>query len=699
MVRHAYRILTMTRYNLKIDLHMHTSCSDGHLSPQELIHLVLRNHIEIVGIVDHNTIAGASEAIRIAEQINKNAKLMKIFVIPGIEFSTGLGKNRIEIVGLFVNVHSPSIKDCALRVKQGYFERARIQLKRLREVGVTITYDEYKRSVKNRVPNWKTLAEAIVDKGYARSIDEAADLYTRKGKPGYVSYAEKWPKIHPNDAIDAIRKAGGLAFVGHLGDIEEEVGTTRTKKILQLLLKAGLDGMDCSLRNRFHSPISKDLEEFINRKRLLKIRGSDFHKDESPIGFCLKRKTFCNLLLKEIRRLAERKEVSRILEDISFKDLRFFPVDIIPDSFVYYVPGMRDNLLKRKVNSSYQLLKSMVFEDKHRKIFLDIGFGSILFALHCIRGESYLDEIASKNRSDEVEEVLNDRLQGTRSIQFVESDVSRKFLDDNLWLYFPMAYRLCYYKIGFRLKTESLKKLHPKLWRDIEGMYHFIVNKTGLTLQEIQRYMDHKKEHLSRVFQNEGYQKIEIHSRVKRPLSVWNKLKMCWFVGYDWRKPDYKQDGRAVIEELCHFLKKDFSRASRCKEIDSLFEDLVGFRIIVKDADELDYSTMKKCTSNLLSEIYRSEVRPRRWHHRRLLVWGRDMYLGQKLPIEIQIMSWRDYLLSRTYYWYSKGNYLHRDLYPIDIPVTLKNLEYDDLHSILLKEIREKLERLPNEER
>ena len=277
LIREIHRI---GRNDFIADLHTHTIFSDGFLSPKELIHKAIMDDIDIIAITDHNSVKGVVEALKVVEKVRENLQ-KKIYVIPGIEFSTAIDDKRIHIVGLFVNIYSPYLLNCIEKVKIGHFERAKIQLEKLKKIGMYIGFDEYKQIVGDRCPNWETMTEAIVRHGYASDIEEARRLYTKKGKPAHVSYTEKWHKITPTSAITAIKKAGGLAFIAHLGDIEKEFGVRETQKITSSLIKDGLDGVDLSLRNKLHSSVSDRLMNFINSKGLPTIIGSDFHKDES----------------------------------------------------------------------------------------------------------------------------------------------------------------------------------------------------------------------------------------------------------------------------------------------------------------------------------------------------------------------------------------------------------------------------------
>jgi len=686
--------------NFIVDLHTHTIFSDGFLTPKELIHRAVKNNINIIAITDHNSVEGIIEALEATEEIKERSH-EKIYVIPGIEISTAINDKKIHIVGLFINIYNPYLLDCVEKVKSGHFERAKIQLERLDEIGIHIEFDKYKQIVGTRCPNWKTMAEAIVRYGYANDIDEARRLYTKKGRPAHVPYTEKWSKITPVSAITAIKKAGGLTFIAHLGDLVKEFGTEETQKLIYSLIKTGLDGVDLSLRNNLHSSISDKLMKFVRNKKLFMIRGSDFHRDENLLRTSLTKNEIYYMLYKRIKCLIEEQHYKNILQKISFSNLTFFPSQIIPNDFINYDIGVRDKLLKRGLNSPYLLIDVLINDKADNCLLWNIGLEALHFAISAIKAEHFLTMIVCKE-TNVIRKIIEDRIQKTAEITQVEKldFLTKKFLEDNLLIYSPIAYRLSYYDMGYKLRAESKKKLHPNLWGRIESLYDNLLSKTfKLTREDIDRYIENKKNDFYSIFKEIGFQDIEIHSRIKQPVSLWDKLKISWFVGYDWKNPEAKKDAEVFLEKVSDLWIRASDVDLNWKEFSSIFEDFIGFRIIIKDYDKEVYKVINNVVNELLYRIYKVEIKPRRWHHKRLLIWGWDKYSQAELPIEIQCMNWPDYLLSRAYYWHSKGIYIFYDVYPhsksnnYDMLIEeLKNSESDDLHNMMLKEIKNRME-------
>lgn len=244
----------------RIDLHIHTHASDGHLSPQAVVNAAVKGKLDIIAVTDHDTVNGLHEALAAARG-------QPVTVIPGIELSTNHGENEIHVLGYFVDPDAPSLR--AHQEKAGERRAGRMQemVKRLQELGVGVEYDDVLRVAGPEASSLGRphLARALQQAGHTRSVGEAFDLYLKDGGTAFV------PSIFPGvrEAIDAIREAGGVSVWAHpaLEVFDREVRT---------FAGWGLNGIECFRPNT--PPVESMLFEKAARDMgLFRTGGSDWH--------------------------------------------------------------------------------------------------------------------------------------------------------------------------------------------------------------------------------------------------------------------------------------------------------------------------------------------------------------------------------------------------------------------------------------
>lgn len=240
------------------DLHTHTTCSDGSLSPAQLIALAAERGLQALAITDHDTTAALPEAEEVAYQHN-------IFLVPGIELScTAEGKD-YHILGYFIN---PTCN--LLRLHQEYCLEQRIQriytsVAILQELGLQLSAEEVLEFAGSAAPGRMHLANVLVEKEYCRSAGEAFNRFLGDGRPAHV---EKW-HFPPEQGIDLIHQCGGVAVLAHPGK------HTPTKALTSMIV-AGLDGIET--RHPSHSTyLVRTYARIAREHGLLASGGSDFH--------------------------------------------------------------------------------------------------------------------------------------------------------------------------------------------------------------------------------------------------------------------------------------------------------------------------------------------------------------------------------------------------------------------------------------
>jgi predicted metal-dependent phosphoesterase TrpH len=244
-----------------VDLHLHTSASDGTFSPESLIQHASARGLKAIAVTDHD----AWEAIRPAAVLGAR---VGIEVIPGVELSTSVGEAEIHILGYFIDYLDPDFQKEVLRFKQARIERAQKIVEKLAEAGVRIDIKHVLEIAGSGSVGRPHVARALLDEGYVGSTDEAFSRYLGNGAPAYV------PKnfMSPQDAFELIHYVHGLAFFAHPG-IEN-----RDEMIDDFALH-GLDGLE--VWHPKHSPSNvKHYQELAEQKKMLACGGSDSHGDQ-----------------------------------------------------------------------------------------------------------------------------------------------------------------------------------------------------------------------------------------------------------------------------------------------------------------------------------------------------------------------------------------------------------------------------------
>ena len=188
-----------------VDLHLHTTVSDGRLTPTQLIQLVADRGLETIAITDHDITDGLEEAYSAAKAFPQ------LNLIPGIEISTDLGEHEIHLLGYFLQTDHPGLQDTLTRYRVGRVDRGRRMVEKLREMGIMIEWERVKELAGDGSVGRPHVALAMVEKGYINRPDEAFARYIGHNGP---AYAER-EKLLPQDSVRMVTEAGGVAVLAH----------------------------------------------------------------------------------------------------------------------------------------------------------------------------------------------------------------------------------------------------------------------------------------------------------------------------------------------------------------------------------------------------------------------------------------------------------------------------------------------------
>lgn len=251
-----------------IDLHMHSTASDGTLTPAELVVEAKKVGLKVMSLTDHDTVDGIEEAKEKAQELG-------IEFIPGIEFSTEYNGIEIHILGYFFDEKNEKLLELLKRLKKERVERTKKILKKLEKYKCFITMDELQKEVKGDLISRSHIANAMMAKGFVYSKAEAFKIYLRTG--GLASEPKK--ELNALEAVRFIKDIGGLASLAHPKLTGLSDGTL--EKFVLLLKEEGLDALEVYYpeQSQRETDVYKKL---CDKHKLLYTGGSDFHGMNRP---------------------------------------------------------------------------------------------------------------------------------------------------------------------------------------------------------------------------------------------------------------------------------------------------------------------------------------------------------------------------------------------------------------------------------
>jgi predicted metal-dependent phosphoesterase TrpH len=259
---------------LGIDLHIHSTASDGSLTPAEIIDHAQRLNLAAIAITDHDSIYGSKEALRTG-------------IPPSLKFLTGVeisaahppffpGSGSFHILGYCIRLDNYAFNQTLNRLQQARKNRNPKILKRLNELGLKISLEDVNQTVANGQLGRPHIAQAMIKMGFVESMDEAFDKFLGAGKPAYVDK----DRIGCEEAIKIIRGAGGVPVLAHpaLLNIDDDC---QLDELIQNLIKIGMRGIEVYYPEHSSEQI-QHYTELADKYDLLMTGGTDFHGSITP---------------------------------------------------------------------------------------------------------------------------------------------------------------------------------------------------------------------------------------------------------------------------------------------------------------------------------------------------------------------------------------------------------------------------------
>lgn len=248
-----------------IDLHTHTTASDGALTPSQLVRYAEECGLCAIAITDHDAVGGLDEAKEAAQGLD-------IELINGIEFSATYDKE-LHILGYYIDPYAAILQGAMQELSEKRAKRNMHMIQKLIENGCDITREDVlsaKESDDIAEFGRLHIALALVNKGYAKNLKEAFSKYLSMGACAYVERE----RFSPKRCIEIIKKSGGYAFLAHPIYLDKE--SAQLEEFIEELIGYGLDGIEC-----FHSAHTDEFSalcvDIAKRHSLMISAGSDYH--------------------------------------------------------------------------------------------------------------------------------------------------------------------------------------------------------------------------------------------------------------------------------------------------------------------------------------------------------------------------------------------------------------------------------------
>jgi hypothetical protein len=244
-----------------IDLHTHSTASDGLYTPTELLQRAHEAGLRIIALTDHDSTDGLAEAAEAAQGSH-------IELIPGIELNSDVGEDEVHVLGYFLEYQRPEFQATLKVLRDARVRRGERIVELLNEQGVHISWERVRELAQGAVGR-PHVARALLEAGYVNSIGEAFDKYIGKHSPAYVPRY----KLTPIDAVRLITSANGLAAMAHPITLP---GLDELRTWLPELCAAGMVGLET-----YYGPYTpqevQELHALADEYGLIPTGGSDYH--------------------------------------------------------------------------------------------------------------------------------------------------------------------------------------------------------------------------------------------------------------------------------------------------------------------------------------------------------------------------------------------------------------------------------------
>lgn len=251
-----------------VDLHVHSTYSDGTLTPAELVTHAKQMGLSAMALTDHDTIEGVEEAVAAGKE-------QDLEIVPGVELSTFFDEKEIHIVGLYIDYMDAVFKKELENLQTVREKRNIVMCERFKTLGISVSYEEMRRLYGNAVITRAHFADFLLKKGFIKSRNEAFERYIGANGPCYVPRE----KMLPARAIELIRAAKGVPVLAH--PVLYHLGTESMNKLMGYLCRNGIAGLE-AIYSTYSTGEEIQMRKLARENHLIISGGSDYHGANKP---------------------------------------------------------------------------------------------------------------------------------------------------------------------------------------------------------------------------------------------------------------------------------------------------------------------------------------------------------------------------------------------------------------------------------
>lgn len=252
-----------------IDLHAHSTASDGTLAPGELVQLAHDKGLEALALTDHDTVGGLVEA-------SAGAARLGLRFVPGLELSAKWnGLSEVHVLGYCVNAECGRLSEALRWLRSCRRQRAEEIVEKLNRLGVSLEFDRVLAAARGSSLGRPHLAAALVQARHAADLAEAFRLWLVPGAPAYIEKQQ----LTTAEALEVIRGSGGVPVLAHPATLQ--LDSERLAKLVSALAEQGLSGLEAYWSRHTEGEV-RYCEELARTYRLVVTGGSDFHGQNKP---------------------------------------------------------------------------------------------------------------------------------------------------------------------------------------------------------------------------------------------------------------------------------------------------------------------------------------------------------------------------------------------------------------------------------
>ena len=260
----------MNNTNGTVDLHTHSTFSDGTFSPEELVKKAVEKGLTAFALTDHDAVGGIESAAAAVKEQNA-----PVLFVPGTELSVGYKDGDIHIVGLFIDYKNPAFTKISNLLVERRVERNKEMVAKFRAASINMTYEELQEGNPDTVITRAHFARWLINHGVVKNTAEAFDKYLDIHCPYYVP--RKY--ITPEEGIELILESGGVPILAH--PLHYKLEEKELETLIKRLKAAGLKGMEAKYSNHTTQDEAY-VRKLCNKYELLPSGGSDFHGTNKP---------------------------------------------------------------------------------------------------------------------------------------------------------------------------------------------------------------------------------------------------------------------------------------------------------------------------------------------------------------------------------------------------------------------------------